>query len=62
MLSEMSQRRTNTALFHLSVESIKYEQTITNRHRPMDIEYNLMVAKGSGWREGKLYTNTCYFT
>ena len=45
MLSEISQRKTNTVWYHLYVESKKYNKlvNITKRSRPTDIENKLVV-------------------
>ena len=50
MLSEISQRKTNTVWYHLYVESKKYNKlvNITKRSRPTDIENKLVVTSGWG--------------
>ena len=49
-LSEISQRKTNTVWFHLSVESEKTNQLSkqASRNRPLYTENKLMVAGGEG--------------
>ena len=51
MLSEISQRKTNTVWYHLYVESKKYNKlvNITKRSRPTDIENKLVVTSGEGY-------------
>ena len=54
ILSEESQKKTNTIWYHLYVESkIWHKWTyLRNRNRLADIENRLVVAKGEGGGEG----------
>ena len=50
MLSEISQRKTNTVLSYLYVDSKKQnEQTKQNENRLLDIENRLVLSEGWGW-------------
>ena len=56
MISESSQRRTNTVRYHFYVESKKIIQmnVYTSRNRLTDIEDKLVVTKGGRERQGRL--------
>ena len=56
MLSEISQRKSNTVWFHLSVKSKKYIKlvNITKKEADSDIENKLVATSGESWKgEGK---------
>ena len=54
ILSELSQRKTNTIRYHLYVESKIWPKRtyLQNRKRLTDVENRLVVAKGDGERVG----------
>ena len=55
ILSEISQTKTNTRLFHLYVESKKQKMNKQNRNRLIDTENKLVVSRGErGWGMGEI--------
>ena len=62
VISEISQRKTNTVRYHFYVESKKqYKWMYTqNRNGLTDIETKLVVTKGGRERQGKLRDTNYY--